>query len=47
MLELGAKGFVTKNAPFNELIRAIVKVHSGVEYVCDEITNDTSHRQIT
>ena len=47
MLELGAKGFVTKNSPFSELIRAIVKVHGGDEYVCDEISNDSSHRQIT
>ena len=47
MLELGAKGFVTKNSPFNELIRAIVKVDAGDEYVCDEINNDSSHRAIS
>ena len=43
MLELGAKGFVTKNSPFNELIRAIVSVHAGYEYVCDEMDNDSSN----
>jgi len=47
MLELGAKGFVTKNSPFSELIWAIVKVHGGDEYVCEEINNDGSHSQIT
>ena len=47
MLELGAKGFVTKNSPFNELIRAIVKVHHGGKYVCDDTSNDNSNNQTT
>jgi DNA-binding NarL/FixJ family response regulator len=46
MLELGARGFVTKNSPFSELIAAIVKVHQGDEYVCDEISNNSSHTRI-
>ena len=45
MLELGAKGFVTKTSPLSELTRAILKVHAGEEYVCDEINNDTTNRQ--
>ncbi len=45
MLELGAKGFVTKSSPFTELKTAIVKVHSGEDYVCDEIRNDSSQRE--
>ena len=47
MLELGAKGFVTKNSPFSELIHAIVKVNGGHEYVCDEISNSNSQNHIT
>jgi len=40
MLELGARGFVTKSSPFSELKAAILKVHAGGDYVCDEINND-------
>ena len=46
MLELGARGFVTKNSPFSELIAAIVKVHQGDDYVCEEISKDGSHSRI-
>ena len=45
-LELGARGFVTKGSPFSELTRAILKVHEGEDYVCDEVNkNDTTYRQ--
>ena len=37
MLELGAKGFVTKTSPFSELKMAIKKVHEGDNYLCNEI----------
>ena len=37
MLELGAKGFVTKGSPFDEITQAIVDVHEGGSYVCSEI----------
>jgi DNA-binding NarL/FixJ family response regulator len=45
MMGLGAKGFVTKSSPFSELTTAILKVHAGENYICDEIRNDTSYRQ--
>jgi len=45
MLGLGAKGFVTKSSPFAELTTAILKVHEGENYVCDEIRNNNSYRQ--
>ena len=45
MLRLGAKGFVTKSSPFSELTTAILKVHEGENYVCDEIRNNTGYRQ--
>lgn len=44
MLGLGAKGFVTKSSPFTELTLAILKVHDGEHYVCDEIRNDSTYR---
>lgn len=37
MLELGGKGFVTKGSPFDELTTAILKVHNGGKYICEEI----------
>lgn len=37
MLASGAKGFVTKTSPFNELTTAILKVHDGENYICEEI----------
>jgi DNA-binding NarL/FixJ family response regulator len=39
MLELGAKGFVTKGSPFDEVTFAITEVHRGQQYVCWEIRN--------
>jgi two-component system invasion response regulator UvrY len=37
MLASGAKGFVTKTSPFDELKAAILKVHNGETYICEEI----------
>jgi DNA-binding NarL/FixJ family response regulator len=37
MLTSGAKGFVTKTSPLDELKMAIVKVHNGENYICEEI----------
>ncbi|NCT73895.1 MAG: response regulator transcription factor [Chitinophagaceae bacterium] len=45
ILELGARGFVTKSSPFDELMSAIVQVYNGEEYVCREIRNEPSFRQ--
>ena len=38
MMSLGARGFVTKSSPFEELTRAVAMIHEGETYVCDEIT---------
>ena len=38
MLEIGGKGFVTKSSSFDELTTAILKVNSGGNYICEEIT---------
>jgi two-component system invasion response regulator UvrY len=37
IMKLGAKGFVTKGSSFEELAHAIMKVHQGSEYICEEI----------
>ncbi len=37
IMKIGARGFVTKSSPFEELTTAVYKVHQGEEYVCAEI----------
>ena len=37
ILELGAKGFITKGSPFEEITHAIMEVQQGRTYVCNEI----------
>ncbi len=42
MLQLGARGYVTKNSSKEEMITAIMEVHAGNKYICDEIKNNIS-----
>ena len=42
MLQIGARGYVTKNSSKEEMIQAILEVHNGNRYVCDEIKNNIS-----
>jgi DNA-binding NarL/FixJ family response regulator len=37
MLQLGARGYVTKNSPREEMVKAILTVMEGGVYICDEI----------
>jgi len=37
MLQVGARGYVTKNSSKEEMFNAITEVYSGNKYVCDEI----------
>jgi DNA-binding NarL/FixJ family response regulator len=37
MLQLGAKGFVTKNTSQGEMIEAILEVHKGRIFICKEL----------
>lgn len=37
MLQVGAKGYVTKNSSKEEMFNAITEVYNGNKYVCDEI----------
>ena len=42
MLQIGARGYVTKNSSKDEMIEAILSVHNGNKYICDEIKNNIS-----
>ena len=42
MLQIGAKGYVTKNSSKEEMMKAILEVHHGNKYICEEIKNNIS-----
>jgi len=42
MLQIGAKGYVTKNSSKEEMMKAIIEVHQGNKYICEEIKNNIS-----
>jgi len=44
MLQMGARGYVTKNSPKEEMIKAILEVNHGNKYICDEIKNIISEQ---
>lgn len=37
MTELGARGYLTKTSPIQEISHAILEVHRGEIYICEEI----------
>ena len=37
MMKAGAKGYVTKNSTLHEMMHAIIEVHNGRQYICEEI----------
>lgn len=37
MVELGAKGFLTKTSSLDEIIHGITEVHKGNLYICEEV----------
>lgn len=39
MLRLGARGYVTKNSPRQEMLDAITEVYNGQLYICQEVKN--------
>lgn len=39
MMQKGALGYVTKNSSREEMVKAILEIHEGREYVCSEIQN--------
>jgi two-component system invasion response regulator UvrY len=47
MVQKGAMGYVTKNSSREEMFKAIVEVHNGKRYICDEIKNILSDQAIS
>lgn len=47
MLRLGAKGYVTKNSPRQEMLDAINEVHNGQIYICQEVKNILSGQMMS
>ena len=46
MFAIGARGYVMKNSPKEEMIRAILEVNEGNKYICDEIRNIVSEQML-
>jgi DNA-binding NarL/FixJ family response regulator len=40
MMELGAKGFITKGTTFDEITHGIMEVHNGNQYVSRDLRGD-------
>jgi DNA-binding NarL/FixJ family response regulator len=37
IMQKGAMGYVTKNSSRDEMVKAILEIHSGKKYICDQI----------
>jgi len=46
MLQLGAMGYVTKNSSRQEMIDAIIEVHKGKKYICEEVKNILAQQEL-
>ena len=46
MLRMGAKGYVTKNSPRQEMLDAITEVYNGNTYICQEVKNILSDQML-
>ncbi len=42
MMQMGARGYVTKNSSKEEIFNAILQVHAGNKFICTEIKNAIS-----
>jgi len=47
ILQAGARAFVTKNSPQEELLEALHMVHAGQKYVCREIKDRLTQEQLS
>lgn len=45
MLQLGAKGYVTKNSSLQEMVHAILEVTKGNTYICKEVMGKMGPRE--
>jgi two-component system invasion response regulator UvrY len=46
MMQKGAMGYVTKNSSREEMFKAILEIHSGRKFICEEIKNILSDQVI-
>lgn len=46
IMKMGARGYITKNSPVNELLNAIVEVHKGNKYICEEMKQILSEQAL-
>lgn len=46
MMQKGAMGYVTKNSSREEMFKAIIEIHSGRKYICNEIKNILSDQML-
>ncbi len=46
MIQIGAMGYVTKNSSKDELVQAIVEVHNGKKYICEEVKNILAQQEL-
>lgn len=44
MMRMGARGYVTKNSPRQEMIDAVMEVYKGNSYICSEVKNILSEQ---
>jgi two-component system, NarL family, invasion response regulator UvrY len=44
MIELGARGYLTKTSSLEEINHGILQVYSGELYICEEVIKDMPHR---
>jgi DNA-binding NarL/FixJ family response regulator len=42
LMQMGGKGYVTKNSPSEEMIAAIILVHEGGTYICKDVNDKLS-----
>jgi DNA-binding NarL/FixJ family response regulator len=46
MIAVGAMGYITKSSSCDELSRAIIEIYNGQRYLCEEIRNIVSERNL-
>jgi DNA-binding NarL/FixJ family response regulator len=44
---MGAKGYITKNSPRQEMLDAIIDVNNGNTYICQEVKNILSDQMLS
>jgi len=46
MIREGASGYVSKNSPREEFLKAITEVYSGKNYICEEVKNILTQQEM-